>query len=80
MFPPFLFLQPPLLSFYSFSSEKGTDKQAMNGIVMCSAGQEGEVNKSTLQGLSTGARQNGIGLAEGSSTHAEGGLVRDLCE
>lgn len=49
----FVFARPPP-HLSSLSSEKRTDKQAMNGIVVCSAEQVGEVNKSTVQGLSTG--------------------------
>lgn len=84
MFPPFFCFHDPLLlllpSFSPFSFEKGADKQAMNGIVVCSAGRVGEVNRAGPRGLSSGARRDGIGRAVGSSTHAEGGLVSDLCE
>lgn len=44
----FVFHPPPTLSFSSLSSEKGADKQAMDTIVVCSAGQVGEVNKTRL--------------------------------
>lgn len=45
----FVFHSPPhTLSFSSLSSEKGADKQAMDTIVVCSAGQVGEVNKTRL--------------------------------
>lgn len=49
----FVFVTPHLF-FSSFSAEKGADKQAMKGVVVCSAGQVGEANKTRLYGLSAG--------------------------